>query len=419
MSATVRLSQKWRVALVTTMRIITGSTFLFSGFAKAVDPWGFMYKIQEYLEVWGMGWVPREFDLCVGAALSMLEFTIGVCLILGCLRRITIMTALAMMAFMLPLTVYIAISNPVADCGCFGDAFVISNTATMLKNLALTAMLIFLYFHNHKVEPIVTPLLQWMPVLASVLLCTFLSTAGYLTQPLVDFRPYKVGQPLLGHGDGNEESLMMVYERDGERQAFALDNLPDSTWTFVGREGDGSAESRLLAIYDDDEDVTGWIISDQGSQLLLVVSNPAYHNRARASMANRLSEFMTQNGGEMIGLLPLTGEEMDAWREIARPNFDTYTVEATVLKEIVRGDAALVYLHDGIVQWKYNLYSLPGDFNTPESEVTIDSLSPIERGKALPTAVTAWLAAIVISVTVTQTRRIKFLNDHKKSNIIS
>lgn len=419
MSAKVRLNRKWRVGLVIAFRIIVGAVFLFSGFSKAVDTWGFMYKIQEYLQIWGLGWVPREFVLCVGGALSMLEFTTGVALILGCLRRITVMVALAMMAFMLPLTVYIAIANPVADCGCFGDAFVISNTATMVKNIVITAMLIFLYFYNHKVEPVVTPLLQWMPVLASVMLCTFLSTVGYLSQPMIDFRPYRVGLPLLASNDGDEEAIKMVYERNGERKAFALDDLPDSTWVFVGREGGEASDQRLLAIYEGDEDVTDWVISDSDPQLLLVVSNPAYHNRARSSMANRLSEYMASHDGDMIGLLPLTGEEMDAWREIARPNFDTYTVEATVLKELVRGDAALVYLDDGIVQWKYNLYSLPGDFNAPESDVAIDTMSPIEKSNALATACILWLVVLIISVSVTQTRRIKFLKDHKKSNIIS
>ncbi len=414
------MGRKWRVAFVITFRLIVGATFLYSGFAKAVDPWGFMYKIQEYLEVWGMAWVPREFDLCIGAAISMLEFTIGVSLILGCLRRITTMVALAIMAFMLPLTIYIAIANPVADCGCFGDALAISNTATMIKNIALTAMLVFLYFYNHKVEPIVTPILQWIPVLVSVLMCIVLSTVGYLSQPLVDFRPYKVGTPLLAHADEESDGgLKMVYERDGLRKTFALDELPDSTWTYIGREGDEMADSRVLTIYDGNDDITDWIISDQGPQLLMIVSNPAYHNRARASMANRLYEYMDENGGDMIGLLPLSGEELAAWRTIARPKYDTYTVEPTVLKEIARGDAALVYLNDGIVQWKYNLYNLPGDFNTTDSNASIESMRPIERSKILPALLLIWLAAILFTVIVSQIRRINSLKHHKKSNIIS
>ncbi len=420
MTKKLELSRTWRVVLVFSLRIITGATFICSGFTKAVDPWGSMYKIEEYLEVWGLAWVPREFDLCVGSALSLIEFTIGVALLLGCLRRVSVMAALSLMAVMLPLSIYIAVANPVADCGCFGDAFVVSNTATMLKNIVLTIMLIALYLYNHKVEPLVTPLLQWMPLSASILLCIVLSSMGYLRQPLVDFRPYRVGSPLLSDSDRHDgDDLMMVYERDGVRESFALDNLPDSTWTFVGRLGGSGDESSLLSIYDGDEEVTDWAISDDGPQLLLIVSNPAYHNRARASMANRLSEYMAQSDGDMIGLLPLAGEEMTAWREIARPNFETYTVESTVLKEIARGDAALVYLLDGIVQWKYNLYCLPGDFNTANSQTSIDAMQPIEKGRILPTCCIIWMAIVLTTLTVSQARRIKFLKDHKNSNIIS
>jgi len=35
-------------------RLIAGATFVVSGWAKAIDPWGFIIKVEEYLTVWGM-----------------------------------------------------------------------------------------------------------------------------------------------------------------------------------------------------------------------------------------------------------------------------------------------------------------------------------------------------------------------------
>ena len=106
-------------------RVLSGAMFVLSGWAKSVDPYGTVYKIEEYFSVWGMGGFPREITIILAVGLAALEFTIGVALMLGCLRRSTPISALVVMTVMLPLSVYLAIADPVAHCGCFGDMLVI------------------------------------------------------------------------------------------------------------------------------------------------------------------------------------------------------------------------------------------------------------------------------------------------------
>lgn len=342
------------------LRILVGATFIFSGFAKAVDPWGFVYKIDEYLHVWGIDWMSRGVELCAAGLIATVEFASGLLMILGCLRRLSSWTMAAMMCVLLPLTAYIAIASPVEDCGCFGDAWVISNTATLIKNVVLTAMIVFLVINNGKVPGLYQPSVQWVVVTVGVIYCAILVGVGYMVQPMVDFRPYKLGTPLLG--DDNHDGAL-VYEKDGVEQEFSIYELPDSTWTYVRRADVATADDgRLLAIFDGDEDVTEYVVEQEGPQLILLVSNPEYHNRARSSMANRLCEYMEDHEGNMIALLPLQGESLEKWKAMAHPTYEVYSADDTAIKEVARGDAALIYLQDGIIKWKRNLYSLRGDF---------------------------------------------------------
>ena len=104
-------------------RFLLAASFIFSGFVKAVDPLGFQYKIQDYLTAFGViSWFPSFFPLLGGIILSAIEFSIGIFLFFGIKKTISTTLALVLMIFMTPLTLYLAIFDPVSDCGCFGEA---------------------------------------------------------------------------------------------------------------------------------------------------------------------------------------------------------------------------------------------------------------------------------------------------------
>ncbi len=348
----------WKCSTVWLLRLLVGLTFVVSGWAKAVDPYGFVYKIGDYLSAWGLSGVfPYEFVLVGAVALSIFEFTTGVLLSTGCWRRLAPLCALWLMIFMLPLTIYIAIANPVADCGCFGDLFVISNTATMLKNIALTVMIIMLMWWNKRAKTLFRPTLQWVVIAVAVGYSLILSIIGWTYQPVVDFRPYPIGSYLLT--ESSEESMpTYVYERDGEMREFTLDNLPDSTWTFVEAiEPEAIAEQ--LAIFDGEEEVTEDLLSDlNGKTLILVISEPDIEYLTRARFANELNAYAQRNGVKMFAIVASSDESFDLWKEYARPSFDVYSASDTALKQLARGSMALVMLNDGKVAWKRNFANI-------------------------------------------------------------
>lgn len=124
--------KKGHKILALVSRLLLGITFVFSGFVKAVDPLGSTYKIQDYLQAFGLGFFD-QYALFFSFVLFCLEFVLGMALLLGAAQRFFAWLALVFMSLMTLLTLVIALGNPVSDCGCFGDALQLSNLANLWK----------------------------------------------------------------------------------------------------------------------------------------------------------------------------------------------------------------------------------------------------------------------------------------------
>ena len=96
-----------------------------------MDPLGTQYKIEDYLQAMGLtsltGPMGSWGALAVAVVLAAVEFCIGIFLLFAIRRRLSSRLALVIMAVMTPLTLWLALANPISDCGCFGDAIVLTN----------------------------------------------------------------------------------------------------------------------------------------------------------------------------------------------------------------------------------------------------------------------------------------------------
>lgn len=337
------------------------------------------------MTVWGMS-IPREMTLSMAVALSVSEFTVGLLVMSGAMRRGAVWLAAAFMAFMLPLTLYIAIADPVSDCGCFGDLWTISNLATLLKNIVLAVLIIILLKHNYRLPGLYSPGLQWLLVVGAFVYSSALAFCGYRYQPLVDFRPFPTGSMIVAVDDeesSDDSNEYYIYEKDGESRRFTLDNLPDSAWTYVKAELVQTDGGRRIAVFDGDQDVTDDVFDSEGRQLILAVSDPGIHYLTRARLANELSSYISSREGNMIALVAASGDELEAWMQLALPSYAVYSAEDTSLKELVRGDAGLVYVKDGVIIWKRNLASISHDVLKPGSEAVelLSDCMAVDDGK--------------------------------------
>lgn len=361
MAATER--EKYRPWIVWILRILVGALFIVAGVSKAIDLWGFIYKIEEYLRAWGME-LPRSLNMIAALALSVGEFMLGAMLALGAYKRVCVWFMSAVMVFMLPLTAYILIADPVSDCGCFGDFVKLSNGATFIKNILIVASLIYLWRNNPKVNGIYNPYIQWIVATLCFIYVMAVAMFGYMVQPLVDFRSFAIGASVVTENvDSDEVEFEFIYSKDGAEQSFSATNLPDSTWTFIDRRliagsiGDAHTE---LVVYDPitREDVTDDLIGVTDRQLIIVIPDYSRFNVAYTYAVNELSGYMTHKGFNVIALSNMPPSMVERWRDLSMADFDMYTAESTVLKELARGEMAAVYIKDGKIIWKRSLSSI-------------------------------------------------------------
>lgn len=398
--ATQPRCQRWITITVWAARIIVGAVFLLSGFVKGVDPWGSIIKIEEYLTVWHIT-MPRTITVLGAMVLAFGEWCIGGLLLLGCYRRAIVWLATAFMSVMTLLTLYIWIYNPVSDCGCFGDFIILSNGGTFAKNIVLDLLLVPLLMYNNRVRGVYSPYTQWMVGAVLTLFIAVIGMMGYNVQPIFDFRRFPVGTSLVTRSDSNDNAdepvYNFVYERDGKRETFSEDNIPDSTWTFVDREIVSGREtiSDDFSIIEDGVDITSDIIDTEGDEILVIVPDVMRANPSHTYVINEIDRRLSGLGISLVTLLGPGERGVEWWQDMSMTSSPIYIVEPTLLKELVRGNISLVYLHDGVIMWKRTLSSVALE----DIEHSIKNYSEYPGKKPLILA-GALIAALVIILTI-------------------
>lgn len=353
-------------------RTLLALTFLFSGFVKAVDPLGTVYKIQDYLHE-GFGGVFQWAIPAAGVAavcLIALEWLLGIAMLLNVRTQWTSWITLLFYCIMTPLTLYIAIANPVSDCGCFGDALVITNWQTFWKNIILLLLSICLVICRKAIPELFS---WWMEII--ITLAALGSVAGimgysYTHLPQIDFRPYKVGNhiPTLmeipDDAEVDQYEITLIYAKDGKEQTFTLENYPkgDPEWTFVDQKSVLIKKGYVPPIHDfeietlEGDYVTQDILESEEPIALVVMYDLSKTDTTQLEkLMHMIHEyprvyFLTASGEEEIFAF---AEEL-GWDEETTYSTFCFTDPIT-LKTIVRANPGVIVVQNGTIIDKYNL----------------------------------------------------------------
>ena len=356
------MEMKLKKIAVEIFRVILGLVFIFSGFVKAVDPWGGAYKIQDYFSAFGF----PEFNfwaLPLSFLQAAVEFGVGVCLLIGIYRRVNTILALLIMLFMTPLTLYLAIANPVTDCGCFGDALVISNWQTFYKNIFLLIAAIIVFIWYRLMLPFFSRRAYFPAALWIYLFILGVSFYCFYYLPVLDFRPYKVGtnipekMEIPENAEHDVYEVQLIYSKNGHQKEFTINDYPkgDSTWTFV------DSKSRLIKkgfqppIHDfsitnaDGDDITSNILSNPSYAFLLIAHKLNKANDANVDKINDIYDFSKNKGYDFYALTSSLPDEIQDWIENTGAEYPFCTMDDITLKTIIRSNPGLLLIKEGTI----------------------------------------------------------------------
>ncbi len=381
-------------------RFIVGITFIFSGFVKAVDPLGFQYKLQDYLEAFGMGdLMPTVVPLFIGIFIATIEFSIGVYLFFGIRRHLATGLALLLMAFMTPLTLFLAITNPVSDCGCFGDAVVLTNWQTFGKNVFLLLLAYLAFRWRNAIISFVSSKTEWLISLYTILFVIALSFYCLIHLPIFDFRPYRIGSNIREKMTLPEGATPTIYEtsfileKDGKKKEFTLENYPDSTWTFVDtrtvvkqKGAEPAIHDFALTLQNTGEDITDSVLNNKNYTFLLVAHQLDKADDSNIDLINEIYDYTIEHGYDFFCLTSSGDDEIDAWMDKTGAEYPFVWVDNIALKTMIRSNPGLILMQDGVVLNKWNDGDLPDEYqlkNERLENIEIGTLKQVRKGRVI------------------------------------
>jgi len=349
-------------------RIIIGLLFIFSGVVKAIDPLGSAYKFHDYFQAFHIGFL-NSLSITLAILMCTAEFISGFSVLTGLRQRTGILGALILMIIFTPLTFILALTNPVSDCGCFGDAIHLTNWQTFGKNVILIGLTLVLFAGRKEVKNLFSAITEWIIISLVIVLFILFSLANLRYLPAIDFLPYKTGVKIADKmivPEGvpvDTYNTTFVYEKGGIKKEFSINNYPanDTSWKFVGQKSVLLKKGYQPPIHDfsiasmNGVDITKDVLAHSGYSVLMITKKLAEAKSNRLEEGYNLGKYCKEKG---IDFYILTASGTDEAKNINN-GLEFYSVDETTLKTIVRSNPGYILLKDGIIVGKWSWANLP------------------------------------------------------------
>ena len=364
-------------------RLIVGLVFIVSGFVKLLAPVGTSLVIKEYLEAFHLGFMAPA-ALGIGSTRATLEFLTGTALLLRLRIRIFAWVAFLLLAIFTPLTLYLAVFNPISECGCFGEAIHLTNWQTFFKNLILLPLALIIFIFRKKISEYRYPGWEWFFTILFLALALYIPIRTLTKAPLQEFTPYKAGSEVVAGVKSDaipEYETEFIYEKNGARETFTLDDLPDSTWTYVesvtkqtSSKGANAADADFVI-----EDAAGRNISQEILERRNLLLMTIYHP----------DKLLKRHGVEAIADIREKAMEQGMDFMVVSPSAigglpegcETATADLKLLMSFNRSNGGVAWMDDAFIvrKWAYPAASSPKVVFNPSGSSELEPIKTLNR----------------------------------------
>ncbi|MBS1526906.1 MAG: DoxX family protein [Bacteroidetes bacterium] len=361
-------------------RILVGLLFIFSGLIKINDPLGFSYKLDEYFDVFHIGFL-SDFSLSLAIILCTLEVVLGFGILIG-VRPVKVAWGLLLLIIFFGfLTFYSAWFKVVQTCGCFGDAIPLTPWQSFSKDMVLLALVLVIFVNRQTIKPIFSPKMGDRLLVGSVVIALAIGLYTYNFLPVIDFLPYKVGANIPSEmkappGSKPDEFEIMYHlknkktgeEKDMNDKDYIKSNIwKDNNWVVVG-----TPESTLLkkgydipikdlVIQDaQGNNYTNELLANPFNNLVIVAYDLNKTNTQALGRLNALAINLAQNFNTRTVLLTSApAEDAEAFSKAHRLAMEIFYADEVPLKTMVRANPGVLLLKNGTILGKWHYHNVP------------------------------------------------------------
>jgi len=302
-----------------------------------------------------------------GKRVNMLFFSIGVLVLVFLLTKFT-------GAFFT--TEFTEAKMKVTDCGCFGDFIKLKPWETFYKDVVLDVIILILVLNIKNVRPVFGEAVRsGLAFIAGSFAMVFCLYNVYQNEPVIDFRPYKIGNDI---NDLRKEKkpakveMIFVYRsnKTGQPKEFTYDDVMKGKMDYAEYDSMLERKDRVLdpgipakitnlrIENDEGGDITDTLLHDPNYSFMVVSHNL---NKTHEDAFKQLNEIASaaEKAGVKFYAVTLNDGHVDEFRHKNQTAYPFYSADETPLKTIIRSNPGLVLFKNGVVINKWHYKHLP------------------------------------------------------------